>query len=699
MTPDRWTDAALDDVLRGVPVPENLAARLRPSTVFDDAAIDRMLTDVAVPPALAVRPAASPPARMPRSARDRPAAGVRGVRWLRAALGDGALLALAAAILGVAVLRTRPADDVAPPRARPSIPAPTGFAGRADDRAEPSRSPGQAAAPSGDRVASAPPGGAVGGLPGGSASTDDELPARRPVPEVRGAPVPLGAPPRRTGAGRGAAPFTGMRVVADAWDGAGGTVRRPLPRTRGFDVAFAMAHGEHPFVDPALAPSLAADRPPLGVATDSFDRVWPLPAGRQRRVEMEAMRVEHVVAALPAAPRGESGGGPRLGLSAVRSLRAVRPGYLVEVCVDLPAADDQAGDVHGADEALLVLDHSAAPSALPLWVAACRGLGVAAAGMSPDDRLTVVVAEPRPRLAAIRAGAAEIARLAAELEAEPPFGVADLDAAVTLAEETMARAGAAARLVVVAHGAHAERCSGPGRAALLRWRQTSARGSAGAGGPVFLLISGVPEGDVADQLADVPGWAVSDPTTVRRRVADAVFARPAAVARGVQLEVRFDPESIAAFRLVGHRQEVPESLAAGGGSAAVVRTIDLHGGEAIRAVYEVVPRRGVTTRIPGIAAFLTFVDQAGVARRLTADGVPIDGVDGALPSPRGCELLLAVGVSEVAGRSVHVAPARSVVDQLRTVAAAWGRRGDVTAVGATLVGLLDDLTEGPAAGR
>lgn len=179
---------------------------------------------------------------------------------------------------------------------------------------------------------------------------------------VPAAPLPLSGEVKPAGGGR----FPGMRVVPGDSPGDAATFRRSVPGMRGFDLAFEMVHGEAPFVDPSVAPGLAVDRPPLVFATDSFDRVWPLPAGRQRRAELAGLRVEHLFAALSArAPAAE------------RDERPGRPTYLVEVCVGAPAVSGAAVDNVPPGDATLVLDHSAAPGAMPLWLSACRGLAAA----------------------------------------------------------------------------------------------------------------------------------------------------------------------------------------------------------------------------------------------------------------------------------------------------------------------------------
>jgi hypothetical protein len=62
-----------------------------------------------------------------------------------------------------------------------------------------------------------------------------------------------------------------------------------------------------------------------------------------------------------------------------------------------------------------------------------------------------------------------------------------------------------------------------------------------------------------------------------------------------------------------------------------------------------------------------------------------------LPSAHGCELLLAVGLGQTAGGSVHAGPRGPAVQSLAAVAAAWRKRGDVTAFGEILIECLDRL--------
>jgi hypothetical protein len=72
------------------------------------------------------------------------------------------------------------------------------------------------------------------------------------------------------------------------------------------------------------------------------------------------------------------------------------------------------------------------------------------------------------------------------------------------------------------------------------------------------------------------------------------------------------------------------------------------------------------------------------ARSSTAD------VRAGLPSPQGCELLLAVALGELAGASVHAEPWRQSAAGIAGLATRWRARGDVTPLGGLLIDCLEN---------
>ena len=743
-------DRLLDEQLRRVPLPGDLRRACAPGAardgLFDDDSIDRLLARVSVSRGLVERLRTALVASLPpvMAAPPRPAIAPPAPRWTgmprmaRALAADFAVVAAALALVvgmffgGVALSGWLAAVRDPGVASRPNSRRDGVVAGRRNV-AESAVSP-VAALPAAVPKKSVAPGDGLddqGTDRAGAESTQpgpDQVAAAGSAIAVRGAPAALvadDAAARATG-------FFGMRVVAMPQES-----RREVPRVRGFDLAFEMAHGEPPFVNPSLAPSLGVDRPPLLMRTDSFD--WMLAqhgqfrrgspstaAGRMHppaagpvpgRVRPGSIRVEDVLAAVPFTvdPVASS---MRVTLQGMRSLRADPATDLVEVCVTAPLLDR---DGDRPLDAVLVLDHSAAPAAAVSWRAVCRGMEMLARQMTPADRLSVVVCGARPRLAAVRGDAATIAGLAAEFAVQPPRGTADFDAAMRMAATAIGPLHASTRMVIVAHADTVERARDEGLDAYGLWQHARASGTvdgtaavdgSAGGGPVpnFILIDAA----AAAGESPAPARIAADPAAIRRAMVAGVFGRSTLVSRRCSLVVAFDPAQVAAYRIVGHRQTVVESLAGG-----PPEPIDMHAGEAVRVVYEILrtnPARegrgdaaadaivsATVSHVPlgfagpvgfaptgGFAGAAESADRIGSAAELLVRAtLTADAIEGALPSPHACEILLAVSLGEAAGGSVHAVPRRTMSDGLAAVVRAWQRRGDVTSFGEGLIDCLE----------
>jgi hypothetical protein len=506
-----------------------------------------------------------------------------------------------------------------------------------------------------------------------------------PSPTVRGAPL---AP----AAGVAEPATAGMRFVdPPAW------TRRGVPRVRGYDLAFEIAHGEAPFVDPALDPALTIDRPPLSLRTDTFD-AFRLTPDRRAAASGRPLRVEHVLAALPGAAvsPAASAATPRLDMHVVRSLRKVAgvQTLLVEARVTAPPLDRDARTESGVAsagdpiDATIVLDRSVGGAGLA-WPWTCRALAATAAQMGPRDRLTVVIAGPVPQLVLRRRGATEVAALAAALERLSAAGFSDLDAALRMAR-TAANSGS--RLVVVAQAGSLQRGGGDTQAAVAAWRQAigDGNGERGEAAPARFVILDATVAEGSDADTSSTGGTAANPVALRRAVLRQVFGVPTLVARQCNLAVSFPPRQVAAYRIIGHRQSVVDSL-----SPEPSAAVDLHAGETVRVVYEILPRAagsGAAAAGKDLAtATLTWRSPADAAaqeaRAVVAGGGP--DVTAALPSAHGCELLLAVGLGDIAGESAHVGRRGTTAAALAAVANRWQARGDVTPFGTVLVGCLE----------
>jgi len=760
-------DKPLDARLRDVPVPAGILGRVTLAALFDEAAIDRLLARVEVPAGLEQRVRKGVTAGQivvpPRTdstihgaggraegpeGRSAASSGRRRI-WLAIVdlVADGGAVAIALSIVALMFLAgtelSRRLAAPAPFEQRVAVDAGTAPRPVADD-ASPNadgkrvasgeasqagavvagggvaaaRSPGDVGNGRRSRPSAAPSNAATQNALGDSGDARQAAAHTADV-EVRAAPSsPSMASAERRG-GR-----AGIRAVFMPAAG------RQVPRVPGFDIAFEMAHGESPFIDPTLDAVLAVDHPPLSLRTDSFDSlcesVWRdrgRPIGRRpRRAGEPSVRVEEILAALPAATTA-AGPGPGLSINGVRSLRAAAGSLLVEVCVTAPKLSEDAVQAAHPLDVMLVLDQSAAPCAALSWQWQCRGLAHVMGQMRSADRLSLVLCGERPRLVALRADAATLSALLPELMREPVARWADCDAAVRLAADVGRREGLPVRTVVVAHAASLERCRKEGRAALSAWQAKRAAApveagtslaeagaswaEAGASPADFVVIDPQESAGAATattattaRAAVVAGRITADPIAIGRAMVARVFDRPTLVAVACTLDVAFDPGRIGSYRIIGHRQSAADTL-----STVTTRPLDLYAGETARVVYEVICRPGEGPgQGPGlVSATLAWtpsaVDAGGhvLEQRVRAAlteasvtgmeprGVARGSLRAGLPAPQGCELLLAVALGELAGASVHSEPWREPATGIASLVSRWQARGDVTPIGGLLI--------------
>ena len=750
-------DHLLDARVRDVPVPAGIADRVAPEALFDDAAIDRLLVCVPLPPGLedrvrqatdAIRAAGPLPlTSAPQLSRETGSSGHRGglpasfrrrMRLLPAAmdlLADAGAVAAALSIVALMFFagtelsrRLASAPVLVQPRLAVSGPLPQqpDSAG-GNTRVQRAHPLAETAANVADAGGAAPSGTDLAGglrLPTEPATPVTDAAAHVPeahIPgpkspatnvEVRAAP----AAPILAGGDRGAG-TAGIRTVVLPLIG------RQVPRVPGYDIAFEMAHGESPFVDPSVAAKLAVNRPPLSLRTDSFDCLRDLarpdggrPIGRRpRRGGSPPVRTEDILAALPAPLEdgGWSGAGPRLGLSltAVRSLRPAPGSMLVEVCATAPSLESGGTAVAPLD-VMLVLDQSAGPFASLSWQWLCRGLSRVIGQMHPADRMSLVVCGERPRLVALRADAATLATLLPELSREPVATAADFDAAFRLVAAVGRREGRSDRIVAAAHADSLERCRKEGRAALSAWQAelAAASTSPAAATTAFVLIDPQESLSAGGSLSPTrpltAGSVAADPVAVGRAMVEQIFGRRTLVATRCRLEVAFDPGRVGTYRIVGHRQTAADALA-----SVDHRGIDLHAGETVRVVYEVVSRPGGNGPLQpgGVSASLVWTPAGAgpdgpypeqTVRKALPDATARGDLRVGLPSPHGCELLLAVALGELAAASVHAEPWRQSAAGIVALVSRWQARGDVTPIGAQLIDCLENQGIIPdAAGR
>ena len=683
----------IDDAIRRVALPDDLRARLSPASLFADDELDRLLARVPVPPGLheSIRSSVgAQPTRFQNGALDlsrfsgseasragSPLSPVPAV-YRRSSVTSAArdLLSVLAALglvvmLAVAGMRVSqhlegPARDS---RAVTRLDFTEAVQTTAVDwplRLDIPDGPWGAA----EHEGTSPPSHSVAALrdaelerPPTNAGTHDgvrpEAP-RRPssVTVVRGA---AGSPDLASGLH--APPFMTTVDVPEV-------AHRPVPRVQGYDLAFEMSTGEQPFVDPSAHVALAVDRPPLSVGSDGFERLTAAHDSRR-----DPLRVEDILAAV--SPPPSDAPGPQrinLHLHEVRGLRSLgdRRTVLLEVAATAGPPKRPSQPVH----VTLVLDQAAAgePS---VWRRICRALAGLAGHMNAEDRVNVVLCGQRPRLILQAAGPRALSTLATDLEWQPAAVASDLESGLRMAP-------LADRVIVLAHASSLDGRGHRLGQALAEW-QTALAAVGGdslacrpAGGTRFIILDPAAPMD-AEPGEPTFGRTASDTVSIRRALMRQVTGHDTLVARACHLEVRFDPRKVALYRLIGHRQSAVESLA-----EASDRGTDLHAGETVRAVYEIVPQSA--TAGPGLAAAaLTWSGPHGGRQRLEARPNPsADDLGDGLPSPHGCELLLATGVGELASGSAHLRRRPALAATVDQLIDAWRRRGDVTALGDAL---------------
>lgn len=667
----------LDSRLGDLPLPPGLQQRMSLEALFDDAAIDRLLRGVPVPDGLAARVLAGRDGGRRRSrsvdlerrpvadpAPARAASGGRTPDRIWPVVVSAGLLASALAVVILtgsvpSMVRRQPIDIATVTPEAGTLPERGGriewLPGDGGDATAVARNDDSPLLPLSTAAEEQVPD------PTEVVRDEPHLPPEDPGEGLGPLFEVVGSPVIGPSFGRSAVP---MEVVPQSG------ARRVVPRAPGYDLLFELKHGEPPFVYPAAGP--AVDTPPLSSRTASFDAIRWSPHRRVRRSEAARLRVEDILASVPERFESRSDGdnGPLLTMHAVRSLRPVAAA-LVEIEVTAPRLPRPATAV----EAAIVLDRSAPPAA---WVATCRGLRMVAAEMRSADRLTIVVVGDRSRLVGQRLDAAAVAAAAVELERERPAVADGIATAVQFARQLLVTGGGAGPVVLVtgaATDAERLRAAGVGDAGVVRLASHAGH-AAGT------------DASLVEPTAAATG----------RAIVERVFGRSAVTATGCRLAVTFDPRFIHAYRLVGYRQTAVESLTPGG-----TDPVDLLAGQTLRVVYEIVGRPGAPSRgavakatlrwhpaaETGERALVASLDRTAIESAAGGDAAP-PGHETWLPSPRGCELLLAVGLGELAAESVHLGP-RVGGPALADLVKAWRRRGDVTAWGAELIDTLERL--------
>ena len=572
---DDWIDAQL----RNVPLPPNLLARLAesaPGANKLDAEIDAALCDVPVPPHLESRLR-----RITR--RNGPPF------WRKFGLAASVLVMIG---LGATAYVSFLAGTVGPgPRQtarRESDAAPTSAPSKAKEAETPRLSSAALAAERASarrRTTSVLP--VAGGPDTGDESSEAALPSLEDV-------AAMGSTVRQA---------IDAKLREQAALGANGTLDRlpdletfepalawgvAPPRVRGYDLLFELKHGEHPFVVPAADKSLASNDLPFAFRTASFDRALSqvrsgtLPAGNEIRIEDFLAAQDYT---LPPAPRA---GLALHTAGSVSPLASKDPAHkdlrLLHFAVQSAAPDER---LHHPNRLIVALDTSAQMRGQARLDATRRALSKLVAHLGADDRVTLIQFAEQPAVLAEEASREQLATLLADSGLPAPSGTANLPAAIAeVSRRARDAADGTARQVVVItadRGNFAPQALPQAAEALrqvadmnLSWR-------------IIRLAAEANDAHWSDLAEQAHGkvQTAGSPDQIFAGLDEALIGRPVIAAKSVAVKLTFNPEVVAAYRLLGHEAT---TLTAGANTPVV---IDLEDYQVATTLYELSLKAGV----------------------------------------------------------------------------------------------------------
>jgi Ca-activated chloride channel family protein len=353
-----------------------------------------------------------------------------------------------------------------------------------------------------------------------------------------------------------------------------------LPAVRGYDRAFAVRHGVFPPIRPAAHRALATVALPLTTASHSFHLArqlvrqgnWPTPSQVRTEEFLAAMDCQ-----LPPAQPGEvairTAAGPSLfGPTGTGLLQ------IAAVTGDLPGRDDRASHL------VLAIDMSrsmARGQRLDLVQSAAHRL---LRHLRPHDRLSLVVFDEDLRHVIEGATAAEESRLRRLLADLSPAGGTDLAqglqqaAAVGLAEQSGDEKATRIVLITDSHVA---------MPLATESLVTEVLKTAAAGGVqlAVLDVGDQPETDrTLERWAEMMGGQLYRPESIDEAgwlLVEALYDQTPVVATEVKMTVRFRPQVVAAYRLIGHEANAMGSL------HPAEQTTELRVGEAATTLFEI----------------------------------------------------------------------------------------------------------------
>ena len=384
------------------------------------------------------------------------------------------------------------------------------------------------------------------------------------------------------------------------------------PTVKQFDLLSLIRTGTNPFVAPNADPQLKTSQVPLCSDTWSYDHLWrllrkgELPNASEVFPEefLAAVDYEFPPAAEPGLAIRTAAGPSPFGEPGTRMLQ-------VGVVTSDPLAT-----VRQVRYLTFAIDNSLSVARHGRLDAVQRALEAMIRRLGPRDRFSLVTFGERDEVLLENAGRENLDDALRALQAIRPVRTVDFAAGLRLASDTALGVQIDPRIKrsVVLFTDSAAGLSQQTFAQLVEL--TAAMHDHGANLEVIDLSGQDRVGHRLARLASVGGGtavAAGDPASIRSALQRVLTGSDQIVARAARLKVRFNPQAVEAYRLIGHE---PASV---GGWIAGVPERDLHAGDTATALYELRLREGKATEIATIE--LTWHDP--VSRKIVQRTQPV----------------------------------------------------------------------------
>jgi len=324
-----------------------------------------------------------------------------------------------------------------------------------------------------------------------------------------------------------------------------------LPAVRGYDRSFVLRHEVFPPTRPSANPALATVALPLGTRSDSYQEVawlaregkWPS-ASQVRTEDFLAAMAYRFEPAMPGELAIRTSAGP-----SVFGPPATGLVQIAAVAGEIPREDKESHHL------VLAIDASASMARGHRLEIVRQAVERLLSRLDPRDRLSLVIFQEDVKYLVERATTAERDSIRQFLGQLRPAGGTDLAEGLQQAVATALAANESPahppRIVLVTDS----QVSLPPQTLSLVTDMLASAAQAGVGLDVLDLS------DEAEPDATLAGWAELMRGDVRRPqsidqaawlLIEALAGRSAVVASEARLSVRFNPQAVAAYRLIGH---------------------------------------------------------------------------------------------------------------------------------------------------